>query len=105
MTLDTTKLYYLSHPFSSFGDREENHRDAAEIAEKLWLKYGIAVVNPLSIKMPDDPKTAMRQCLWLLHVCETIIMCEDWEKAEGCKDELDYSKNMGKEILFIENLL
>ena len=95
--LDKSKLYYLSHPCTSYGVKKENIADARRAGLILKVKYGICVVNPIVI-MPDScsEEEAMRKCRKLYEACDEVIFCENWRNSKGCSEEYGWTIKDGK---------
>jgi hypothetical protein len=101
--MDKNKLYYLAHPFTTYGNETRNLISSRLIARWIRLRYGISVLNPL-VTVPqsltwDD---AMYKCGLLLDACDAIIMSGQWQKSKGCIDEYEASKFESREVLFYQ---
>ena len=94
--MDTSKLYYLSHPYTSYGDKEENRNSAAEIEEDLVNRLGVSVINPICLPLGDNDEIAMAKCRHLYNACDAVIFCENWEKSKGCSEEHAWAMADGK---------
>ena len=103
--LDKNKLYYLSHPFTSYGDKKENQEKAADIEMRLREKYGIKVINPILLPLNLDLDKAMKQCRHLHDACDETIFCDDWDKSKGCKEEFAWCNDLNRHYYFVEMLL
>lgn len=95
-------LYYLSHPYTTYGNIEVNRSNALKYEVELCNEMDTIVINPLSLPMPDDHDKAMDKCLKLLSACDGIIMCPGWEKSRGCCIELDFAIDRKMDIIEIE---
>lgn len=103
--LDKNKLYYLSHPFTTHGDRKENQEKAADIEMRLREKYGIKVINPILLPLGPDSDKAMKQCKYLHDACDETIFCDDWDKSKGCKEEFTWCNDLNRRYHLTELLL
>lgn len=102
--VDKTKLYYLSHPYTSYGDPIENQLTAAEIQMKLLLKYGIHMINSivlLPFGMTDE--LAMMKCKHLYRACDSVILCSGWEQSIGCREEYQWAIHDRKSIYILDD--
>ncbi len=103
-TVDKTKLYYLSHPYTSYGDPIQNQLSAAGIQMELSLKYGIHMINSivlLPFGMTDE--LAMKKCRDLYNACDAIIFCLGWEQSIGCREEHKWAINDRKSIYILND--
>lgn len=95
--MDKTKVYYLSHPCTSFGDKKVNIANSLEIQKHLMEK-GHIVINPISLIDTDDEKFAMKKCREIYEKCTDIILCLGWDQSTGCKIEYRWAIEDGKPI-------
>jgi hypothetical protein len=100
--LDLNKLYYLSHPFTTFGNKLENLHRAVFIEKQLLKEVGIFVINPIKLPLGDSNDTAMEKCRHLYDACDAVIFCEGWDKSRGCKEEYEWAVKDKKPIYFYE---
>lgn len=86
--LDKLKLYYLSHPCTTYGDKVTNINDAKRIEMLLKIKHGIKIINPI-IVLPAgvSEQEAMLKCHHLYMASDEVIFCKHWEKSKGCNEE------------------
>lgn len=77
----------------------------AEVSAKFQLKQdeleagGYAVFNPAEwIPIKCDWKTAMRVCVAILPVCESIWMLKDWMESKGACEERRIAEKLGLTI-------
>jgi hypothetical protein len=96
--MDKKKLYYLSHPFTTFGDLKKNLISAKVIEFGLLIHQDIKLVNPISIMPVLDDKVAMEKCRHLYNACDAIILCENWQQSKGCMEEYRWAIEDGKPI-------
>lgn len=110
--LDPEKVYYLSHPLTTYGKVEINYAKeelAAGMIEDL-NEGDCGLIRPL-VCLPDvritsmDQETAMQKCIQLLSIADGIILCPGWKLSSGCQQEFNYAKDQGKEIVFFEDLV
>ena len=102
--LDTSKVYYLSHPFTSYGNPVQNQLSAAHIQMELTIRYKINIINPivlLPFGIPNDP--AMVKCKHLYNACDVVILCPGWEQSTGCNEEDQWSINDGKPVYILND--
>lgn len=60
---------------------------------------GYAVFNPTkSIKADCDWKLAMRYCIAILPLCDSIHMLYDWEESRGAREELRIADLLGLQV-------
>jgi hypothetical protein len=100
MKLDKTKLYYLSHPYTTYGDMEQNRKNALNIENEL----GVSLINPICLELGNGKQTPMQQCLKLLSACDGIIMCDNWQNSMGCKEEWDFALANNIEVLYLDEV-
>lgn len=86
--LDKTKLYYLSHPCTTYGEKLMNIKDVKRVEILLKIRYGIKVINPIVI-MPSgvSEQEAMHKCSYLYKASDEVIFCQNWRKSKGCNEE------------------
>lgn len=80
-------LYYLSHPYTTFGDLEQNREDAVTIECDLVNDHDLCIISPVSLPLGTDNDVAMAKCRHLYDACDAVIFCDDWEKSVGCRTE------------------
>lgn len=101
--MDKSKLYYLSHPCTTYSDRISNVKDAKRVEIILKIKYGIKVINPIVILPAGlSEKEAMRRCRCFYEACDEVILCENWNKSVGCNTEFKWSVTDGKHSHFVK---
>jgi hypothetical protein len=97
------KKIYIAHPFTTYGDPEENFRRQEEICGKVF-KTGCIPVSPILTfgkVIPHDEanyELAMDACFWLLNACDEVWFFGEWEKSKGCMLEMNFAKSVGKTI-------
>lgn len=87
------KLYYLSHPYTSNGEKYSNILHSRMIANNLAKNLDIVTINPLDI-VPvetDEESRALEICKILLKQCEVLILSGDWKYSKGCQLELSWA--------------
>lgn len=100
--LDKNKLYYLSHPYTTYGDPKQNISTAKVIAFALDLTLGIKIVNPIVILPSLTDAEAMEKCKHLYNACDVLILCEGWEWSMGCIEEYRWALADGKPIYLVK---
>lgn len=84
---------YIAHPFTSYGNLEDNRRKNLEIA-KMYTKKGIlAPVSPVLCFgeiFEGNGKDVMDCCFSLLKSCSVAHFFGDWKKSKGCREEFDF---------------
>ena len=88
------KMLYISHPFLTNGNADDNKKAVDKILADLVLKYG---------QLNYDQGLSL--CLDLLRKCDGIIMCGDYFKSNGCKMELMNAIGWRKAIFKLEDFL
>lgn len=56
--------------------------------------------NGPTVEHKEDWNYYMAQDIPELLMCDTIFMCDDWEKSKGCKVELAIAKELNYEIIY-----
>jgi hypothetical protein len=103
--IDKSKLYYLSHPYTTHGNIEKNRVKALIIGMALNELHNLSIVNPI-VTLPTglDDGEAMRKCRHLYNACDALILCKDWEKSKGCNEEYWWAVADKKPIYLLEKL-
>lgn len=102
--LDKSKIYYLSHPCTTYGKKEENIKDSKVIEILLRIRFGIRVINPIAIIIEGTTEEeAMKKCFHLYNACDEVIFCENWNKSTGCKEEHRWTQDDEKPHHFYDN--
>jgi hypothetical protein len=96
--MDKNKLYYLSHPYTTFGDPKKNIISARVIEFALFTHHDLKVVNPIILPLGTTNDEAMDKCRHLYNACDAIILCEGWELSKGCMEEYKWALEDGKPI-------
>jgi len=69
-----------------------------ELQVQLEAK-GYVVFNPTkSIKVDCDWQLAMRFCIAVLPLCDSIHMLHDWEDSRGAREELRIAELLGLQV-------
>lgn len=104
MVLDSFKLYYLAHPFKSYGFPDDNLFNESKLFRMLISETpSVKIIRPLRLIPPIEEDEALRRCLKLLEACDTILLSFNWEFSKGCVYEKEYAEIMGKDIIFLED--
>lgn len=85
------KLYYLSMPLTTTGDIRENIAQTERIYNEIH-KMGVSLIAPNLLVFPVNAERAMTRCIKLLSACDGIIVCGDWKRSQGCREELRFAK-------------
>ena len=96
LQFNTEILYYLSHPYTSYGDQVVNRYDAASIEIELMSEHNIYLVNPITMPLGDENIIAMKKCRSLYDACDAVIFCDNWNKSQGCMTEHKWTVEDGK---------
>ena len=99
--MDKNKLYYLSHPYTTFGDLKKNIISAKVIEFGLFTHHDLKVVNPIVLPLGSNNDEAMGKCRHLYNACDAIILCEGWEQSKGCMEEYRWALEEGKPIYIL----
>mgnify|MGYP002624565822 CR=1 FL=1 len=100
------KRYYISHPYT--GDGERNEDKAKRIRAELKKRYpDICFMNPLGMFGDEtaDYCTALADAMELLSCCEAIILCPGWEDSTGCRAEKAFAIQQGIRVMYTDDLL
>lgn len=101
------KRLYISIPITGM---EEKSKIKAEQMQKHFEAQGYEVINPFEIGIHIEElhklcgmihptwHNYMDWCLKAICFADIIYFCKGWEKSEGCKLEMQVSKN--KEIRY-----
>jgi hypothetical protein len=100
--VDKDKLYYISHPYTTFGDPDAN-RYSAKILEKCIIDmYEITTINPIVIiPVGTEDSIAMRICRKIYNACDAIILCPNWDKSRGCTEEYQWAIQDNKPVYIL----
>lgn len=96
--IDESKLCYLSHPYTSFGDPDKNRVRSIIIETALVHFNKLNIINPIGFLPMMDDVEAMRRCRLLYDACDVLILCEGWEQSKGCKEEYRWALEDKKPI-------
>ena len=106
-------LIYLASPYSHPDDnkRDENYKIISGVAAEMITK-GDVVFSPITYghhlltfkQLPNDWAFWKNFCLKFLEKCDKIIICKmpGWEKSIGVAEEIEFSKENGIPIEYIE---
>ena len=104
------KLYYLAHPYDhSSKTPTENVMNCIYIVNKL-MDLGYHIYAPIVMTHwlhCDKPRTWefwMHEDEHMMKRCDGIILADEWSRSKGCLKEKELFEEMGKEVLFYEDL-
>lgn len=105
MDMISNKLSYLSHPYTTFGDKAKNIVESKELVSRL-TDLGIKVLNPIGM-FPDgiDNDVAMAKCKYLLLACDCLILSGVWNRSQGCLLEYKWALDLGIPIYYYDGLI
>lgn len=96
--IDNSKLCYMSHPYTSFGDKAQNKVQSIIIATALSHFNKLNILNPIGFLPELSDEAAMAKCRDLYNACDVVILCEGWEQSTGCNQEYQWALEDGKPI-------
>lgn len=103
--IDKSKLYYLSHPYTTYGNPEKNRVKALIIGMALNELHSLSIINPIvALPVGLDDEEAMKKCRHLYNACDALILCDGWEKSKGCNEEYWWAVADKKPIYLLEKL-
>ena len=93
---------YISHPYTSTGEADENVRAAREIQKEVQKEEPDANVICVLGAMPfvGTYKEQIMRCLDELDTCDIIMFCGRWKESRGCLIEYGYAVAKDKKIIF-----
>jgi hypothetical protein len=101
--LDKSKLYYLSHPFTTHGNLEDNQDSAYYIEIQLVQRHEISMINPILLPLSANSDIKeMEKCRYLYQACDAVIFCPDWDKSAGCTEEHKWAIQDSKPRYFVD---
>lgn len=101
ITPNYERIIYISHPFSG---KKENKEEVEKITTKLAKKFpNMLFVSPISLfgfQYNDlTYEDGIKECLWLLSKCDTMLLTGDYKNSKGCRIEIDYCKKHNISII------
>lgn len=102
-------LIYISHPFLTNGNPEENLTNVSKILEELVLKYKdkFIFISPIhnfgTLDGALNYDDGLKICMNLLKRCDGIVMCGDYIHSNGCMKEMEYAIRRGMPIWKLED--
>ncbi|SEA49865.1 protein of unknown function [Eubacterium aggregans] len=107
LKLSKEKMYYICHPLTTYGDEDINRLMEQDLVKEILdIQPGVGLVRPFEILPEDvDESEAMGVCLKLLKMCDGIILMQNWERSEGCREEVVQAVRDEQEILVFENIV
>lgn len=95
---------YISGPIT--GLTEEEFMNNFKFAEEFLTKRGHEVINPCTIEHDHAKTWEDYMCcdIRALFPCDAIAMIPGWENSRGARIEIAISKEMGKHIIYLNNL-
>lgn len=101
--LENANVVYVAHPY---GGLSFNYERTSSIMKLLCEKFpNITFVSPIHaygfMYEAVDYEKGIRMCFKLLDLCDTVLLCGDWENSRGCRMEKEYAiqNNKGVEVL------
>lgn len=105
------KMLYISHPFLTNGNADDNKKAVDKILADLVLKYGkeYVFISPIhnygTLDGQLNYEHGLNLCLDLLRKCDGVIMCGNYFRSKGCKTELMNAIQWDKAIFKLEDFL
>lgn len=99
------KIVYLSGKITGLSTEEveKNFNQQHFHAATLYEPHLHGFFKPTQwISEKCDWQTAMRLCLAVLPLCQTIIMQPNWKDSNGARLEHKIAKKLGLEIVYME---
>lgn len=83
---------------SAFEARKLQFKDEQRLLESL----GWQVINPfdLGLRMDASHDRCMEETMKQLAFCDAIYFMNDWERSQGCRDEMMFALSTGKQVFF-----
>lgn len=102
------RVIYVSGPIThpDIWGRKKNIDYAMDVAREYW-KQGYAVICPHSNTYLMDGhdvswETFLAGDFELIRRSDAVVMLPGWEDSKGARAELDFARELGKEIFFWE---
>jgi hypothetical protein len=97
------KKVFISGPVTGLDYQEVKRR--FDRAEQKLLMLGYQVFNPMTfVKPTNDWVTAMKKCLKILSLCDSIYMLKGFQTSRGSMIEFKISYDLEYEIMFEDDL-
>ena len=109
-----SELIFISSPYSHPDDkiREDNYLKVAKFTSQL-IREGAIAFSPIlyghtavSFKpdMPTDWNFWKEFCYTFLSKCDKMIVykMDGWDRSKGVKEEIEYAKELGIQIIYQE---
>lgn len=110
MKLNKNKpLLYISHPFLTHGNAQDNLNAVSKVLANLVLKYKdqFVFISPIhnfgTLDGQLNYEDGLKICLDLLKHCDGIIMCGDYIHSNGCMKEMELAVRKGLQIWKLED--
>ena len=100
-------IVYVSHPISGY-DIQKMKEYESRLKPKLEAQFpGAYIFMPLlELNGPDSKYTEywklMKECLGVVYKCNNFVLCPEWIKSNGCRDEFYVACNQSKRIYYLD---
>ena len=96
--LENSKIVYVAHPFGGLGS---NIDKTSDIMKLLCDKFDtITFISPIHaygfMYESVDYDRGINLCFKLLDLCDTLLLCGEWEHSKGCNMEKEYALRNNK---------
>ncbi|AZF90189.1 MAG: DUF4406 domain-containing protein [Phage 5P_2] len=97
------RIVFISHPYKN--DPIGNLKRITEICRRI-VEPNVLPLSPLHafsfLKETENRARIMEFCFWLISLCDEVWVCGDWHKSEGCCQEIEWARQMGKPLVFLD---
>lgn len=96
--LENSKIVYVAHPYSGLSSNYEKVSDIMNVlCSKFSDKTFISPIHAYGFMYESvDYDKGINLCFKLLDLCDTVLLCGEWEHSKGCNMEKDYALDNNK---------
>ena len=96
--LENSKIVYVAHPYSGLSSNYEKVSDIMNVlCSKFSDKTFISPIHAYGFMYESvDYEKGINLCFKLLDLCDTVLLCGEWEHSKGCNMEKDYALDNNK---------
>lgn len=91
--LENSKIVYVAHPYGGLSSNYDKASDTmCVLCDKFSDKTFVSPIHAYGFMYESvDYDKGINLCFKLLDLCDTVLLCGEWEQSKGCNMERGYA--------------